>query len=61
MIAAGVLAGAQMPVIPTTFKTRQPEAATVGKPGTSADGSALVTAKALNLPDFTCGITNTRV
>jgi len=28
----------------------------VGKPGANPDGSAVVTANALNLPDLICGI-----
>src|SRR5687768_9161117 len=53
MIAGGVLAGAHIPVIPSTSKPGRPDAAIVGRPGTSTEGSALVTANALNLPDFT--------
>src|SRR5262245_35261016 len=53
MMDSGVLAGANMAVIeiasyPGTV------AAIVGKPGNNAEGCALVTARAFNLPDFTC-------
>ena len=58
MIAAGVLAGAHMPIRPAYSYPGKPADATVGKPGTSAEGSALVTAKAFNLPDFTWGPTD---
>src|SRR4029077_11428627 len=57
MTAAGVLAGAYIASIPTISYPGTPEAAIVGKPAISADGCALVTAKALNLPDLTCGDT----
>lgn len=53
---SSVLAGANIPIINADSYPGSPEAATVGKPGASADGSALVTARALNLPDLTCGI-----
>ena len=55
VIAAGVLAGANTPLKVTDSKPGT-VAATVGKSGSSADGSALVTAKALILPDLINGI-----
>src|SRR5258706_15489477 len=57
MIAAGVLAGARTPNIATDVYPGTPAAATVGRPGASAEGWALVTATALNLPDLMCGVT----
>ena len=38
--------------IPTSSNPGRPEAVNVGNPAASADGCALVTAKALNLPDL---------
>src|SRR4029077_16395719 len=58
MIAAGVLAGASRPVIAPDSYPARPEAATVGKSGTNADGCALPTAKALTLPALMYGATD---
>src|SRR5262245_58350109 len=52
----GVLYVTNTPIeLPTSYPPR-PKLVTVGTPGATAEGFALVTAKALNLPDFTCGI-----
>src|SRR5262245_23319868 len=59
MTDAGVCAGANIPAIDTASKPGSPEAETVGKPGASTDGWALVTANALSLPDFTCAMADT--
>src|SRR5262249_49968490 len=50
---AGVLAGANTPVSPIASYPGT-VAATVGSPGSSAKGSALVTANAFNLPALAC-------
>jgi len=55
VLVSGVLAGAKSPDIDVDTNPGR-VAATVGKLGTSTDGSALVTARARNLPDFTSGI-----
>src|SRR5689334_740709 len=56
MMLSGVLAGATTPDVISTTSPGNPDAARVGKPGASADGCAVVTANALNLPDLTKGI-----
>ena len=56
MIATGALAGANMAVAPAVSYPGS-VAATVGKPGTSGDGLALVTATARSLPDLICDST----
>lgn len=51
-------AGAHIPKMATISKPGRPDAATVGRPGASCEGVALVTASALNLPAFTCAVTD---
>jgi len=58
MTAAGVLAGANMTFIATASYPGNPDAATVGTPGTNGVGFAVVTASAFNLPDFIWGATD---
>ena len=41
-----------MPFIDEASKPGIPDAASVGKPGTSADGRAVVTARSFSFPDF---------
>src|SRR4051812_6478299 len=55
MMAGGVFAGAKMPKMDTASYPGSPVEATVGMSGYRAEGCALVTASARNLPDFTCG------
>src|SRR3990172_11288378 len=57
MIAAGVLAGANKAVDAVDSYPGRPAAAIVGRPGANADGLALATAKALNRPNLTHGMT----
>ncbi len=57
IVVIDVFAGANIAVFPTDSYPGTPAAATVGISGTRTDGAALVTAKARNLPDFSCGIT----
>src|ERR1051325_8745114 len=56
MIAGGVLAGANTPMMDSDSYPGSVDA-TVGRSGVSADGSRLVTASALSLPDLMCGVT----
>src|ERR1041384_1945904 len=51
-MAWGVFAGAIITSGETDSNPGIPAAATVGNPGATADGCALVTARALNLSDF---------
>ena len=55
MMALGVLAGANTACSVPDSKPGSPASATVGNPGTSADGCALATAKALTRPDLIYG------
>lgn len=56
-IARGVPAGTNTPTMEAASYPGKPDAATVGKPGASAEGLMLVTASALSRPDLTCPVT----
>ena len=55
MMGAGVFTGASTPTTDTDSKPGTPDSATVGMPGKSTEGFALVTASAYSFPDFTNG------
>src|SRR5262249_39258263 len=56
MMVLGVLAATNDPIALPTSYPGSPALATVGTPGVSGEGLALVTANALNLPDLTYGM-----